>query len=117
MHVRRRSFADQLPTRMHTLQPLIPNLDPTTDGTRDGDVACHLTLTGGTPTIIPRISHLIRAEMTERGKVAVATPSGAGAADKQARMDAVIDEWSSETDSRFVIMKTLPSSTPVAINV
>ena len=64
-------------------------------GTRDGDVAYHLTLTGSTANIIPRIINPIRAEMTGGGKVAVATPSGAGAADMQARMDAVVGGWSS----------------------
>ena len=95
MRVRSRSLRDQLPTRMHTLQPLILDLAPTIHGTRAGDVARHPIPTGGTPTIIPRISHLIRAAMTEGGKVAVATPSGAGAADKQARMDGIIGDWNS----------------------
>ena len=95
MRVRSRSLRNQLLTRMRACKLLILNLGPTTNGTRDGDVAYHLILMGGTPTIIPRISHLIRAEMTEGGKVAVATPSGAGAADMQARMGAVLDGWSS----------------------
>ena len=97
----------------------ILSLDLIQIGTRAGDVVYSLASSGSTITAIPRISHpvVISVAMAGGAEVAVATPLGAGAADKQARMDAVIDEWSSETDSKFVMMKTLPSSTPVATNV
>ena len=82
---------------MLTRMAPIPSLSLTIIRTRDGDVVYSLVSFGSTITAILRISHLVVISVAMAGgaKVTVATPSGAGAADKQARMDAVLDGWSS----------------------
>ena len=82
---------------MRTHNAPIPSLALTQTGTRAGDVVYNQVSIASTTTAILRINHPVEISAAIRGgvKVAVATPSGAGAADKQARMDAVLDGWSS----------------------